>query len=127
MSFAADTPHRRILASAGTGKTYQLTSRYLQLVLEGADPRTILATTFTRAAAAEIRTRILGTAARALVDADKRHELAERTGRPDARRVTAAARVPMDRIGLFDLYSCFPSAVGITAQELGRRSGGELR
>ena len=42
-------PHRRILASAGTGKTYQLTSRYLQLVLEGADPRTILATTFTRA------------------------------------------------------------------------------
>ena len=52
-------PHARVLASAGTGKTHRLSSRYLDLVLRGADPRTLLATTFTRAAAAEIRERVL--------------------------------------------------------------------
>ena len=34
-------------------------------------------------------------------------------------RVTAAANVQIDRISHFDVYSCFPSAVMIAAQELG--------
>ena len=54
---------RRIMASAGTGKTWNLVARYLDLVLAGVDPATILATTFTRAAAAEIRDRVLTDAA----------------------------------------------------------------
>lgn len=47
-----------IRASAGTGKTYQLARRYVQL-LEDVSPDRMLATTFTRKAAGEILERIL--------------------------------------------------------------------
>ena len=39
-----------IMASAGTGKTYSLAMRYLQLLLFGVTPQEILAVTFTRKA-----------------------------------------------------------------------------
>ena len=46
-------------ASAGTGKTYQVTGLYEKLVLEdGVDPREILLMTFTENAAAELRMRV---------------------------------------------------------------------
>lgn len=46
-------------ASAGTGKTYQVTQRYLDQILnEQIDPRNILLMTFTENAATELRTRI---------------------------------------------------------------------
>ena len=46
-------------ASAGTGKTYQVTSLYEKLVLEeGIDPREILLMTFTDNAGAELRMRV---------------------------------------------------------------------
>ncbi len=48
-----------ILASAGSGKTFALTSRFLSLVLSGVAPERILAVTFTRAAASEILDRLL--------------------------------------------------------------------
>lgn len=48
-----------IRASAGSGKTYRLSARYLRLLLEGAPIDSILATTFTRKAAGEIQDRIL--------------------------------------------------------------------
>lgn len=53
------TQHLVIRASAGSGKTFQLSNRYLHLLLEGVSPQTILATTFTRKAAGEILDRIL--------------------------------------------------------------------
>ena len=46
-------------ASAGTGKTRVLVDRYLHLVEEGASPRHILAITFTRKAAGEMRSRVI--------------------------------------------------------------------
>jgi ATP-dependent helicase/nuclease subunit A len=45
-------------ASAGTGKTQVLTARVLRLLLGGTAPTRILCLTFTKAAAAEMRTRI---------------------------------------------------------------------
>ena len=55
---ALKDPHVVILASAGTGKTFQLTNRYLTLLRSGSCDR-ILASTFTRKAAGEILDRIL--------------------------------------------------------------------
>ena len=50
-----------IVAGPGTGKTTCLTLRILKLVLvDGVPPQSILATTFTKKAAAELRSRILG-------------------------------------------------------------------
>jgi ATP-dependent helicase/nuclease subunit A len=51
-----------VAASAGSGKTYQLSRRYLAMVIAGADPKSILALTFSRKAAVEMRERILGDA-----------------------------------------------------------------
>lgn len=60
-----------ISASAGTGKTYQLARRYLQLLLlKNESPQNILATTFTRKAAGEIQNRILSILAKASENKD---------------------------------------------------------
>jgi len=54
-------PSRNIVleASAGTGKTRVLVDRYVNLLLAGVEPEHILAITFTRKAAAEMRQRIV--------------------------------------------------------------------
>ena len=72
--------HLRILASAGTGKTFRLVGRFLELVDRGVEPERILATTFTRAAAGEIRDRIFRDAAAMVVDPAKRVEAIRERG-----------------------------------------------
>lgn len=73
-----------IAASAGTGKTYQLTSRYLALLALGAKPEKMIALTFTKKAAGEFRNRIFQALAEAaLGEADKEN----------ARRGAAVVRI----------------------------------
>ena len=61
-----------VRASAGTGKTYQLTGRLMYILFQGAPVETILATTFTRKAAGEILDRVLISLARAADPNDDR-------------------------------------------------------
>ena len=65
-----------IRASAGTGKTFQLSNRFIDLLNGGANPDQILATTFTRKAAGEILERILCRLAEATLNEKACDELA---------------------------------------------------
>ncbi len=60
--------HVMILASAGSGKTYALTNRFVRLLARGARPERIVALTFTRKAAGEFFDEILNKLARAATD-----------------------------------------------------------
>lgn len=50
-----------VSANAGSGKTHVLANRVIRLLLEGTEPHKILCLTFTRAAAAEMSSRIFAT------------------------------------------------------------------
>jgi ATP-dependent exoDNAse (exonuclease V) beta subunit len=75
--------HRLILASAGTGKTYQLTGQFLGLLFDGVPPERILATTFTRKAAGEILDRVLERLVEGATSDEHRAALGDALGRDD--------------------------------------------
>src|SRR2546426_7638134 len=75
--------HEVIRASAGSGKTHQLTNRYIALLAAGARAESVLTSTFTRKAAGEILDRVLLRLARAAGDAAEAGTLAENVGNAD--------------------------------------------
>jgi ATP-dependent helicase/nuclease subunit A len=69
-------PRELVLASAGTGKTFRISSRIIGLLAAGVPPDSIFASTFTRKAAGEILDRVLARLAAAALDSDRGAELA---------------------------------------------------
>jgi ATP-dependent exoDNAse (exonuclease V) beta subunit len=121
----------RILASAGSGKTYQLATRYLALAFAGAPVDTILASTFTRAAAGEIRDRILRRLAEAAEDDAKLAQLAAAVDRPDLSRDAVIAGLRsmtsnLHRLQIRTLDSFFAALVHSFALELGVPLGASI-
>ncbi|MFW6078642.1 MAG: UvrD-helicase domain-containing protein [Gemmatimonadota bacterium] len=69
-------PREIVLASAGAGKTFRISSRIIGLLAHGEPADAILASTFTRKAAGEILGRVLVRLARAALDPAAAEELA---------------------------------------------------
>lgn len=65
-----------IRASAGSGKTFQLSNRFLALLAAGSEPSELIALTFTRKAAGEFADRILSRLAEGSLDETKAARLA---------------------------------------------------
>ena len=89
-----------VAASAGSGKTKVLGDRVLRLLLDGVEPGRILCLTFTKAAAAEMSTRIAGKLARwAAMEHDPlRGELDLLIGRKPSADLLAHARTLFARV-----------------------------
>lgn len=85
-----------VSANAGSGKTFVLSRRVARLLLNGADPSRILCLTFTKAAAAEMATRVFRILSDwvTMEDAALAAALEEIEGRkPDAKRMAMARRL----------------------------------
>jgi ATP-dependent helicase/nuclease subunit A len=78
-----EASRRVIRASAGTGKTFQLSNWFLRELFAGAQLDQLLATTFTRKAAREILDRILVRLSNATIDDKERALLSEFTSTDD--------------------------------------------
>ena len=76
-------PNTMIRASAGSGKTYQLTNRFIRLLLNGQAPERIIALTFTRKAAGEFFESILTKLAEAASEPEEAKRLAKGIGQAE--------------------------------------------
>lgn len=104
--------HQTIRASAGSGKTYQLSTRYLSLIRRHAEPSEVLATTFTRKAAGEVLGRVITRLADAVVDEAKRADLAasledSRLTQADCRTMLRALTGSLHRLSISTIDGFF--------------------
>ncbi len=118
------TGHVMILASAGSGKTYALTNRYVRLLALGAKPERIAALTFTRKAAGEFFDEILKKLAGAAADEAVAKRLAAEIAVPALRaadflRLLRGMTEAMHRLNLGTLDSFFARVVRAFPLELG--------
>ncbi len=116
--------HVMILASAGSGKTYALTNRFIKLLALEAPPERIAALTFTRKAAGEFFDEILKKLARAAESEAAAGKLAAEIGVPglqagDFLRLLRAMTDAMHRLNLGTLDSFFARVVRAFPLELG--------
>ncbi len=120
--------HEMIFASAGSGKTFALTTRFIRLLALGAAPERIVALTFTRKAAGEFFGEILNRLAAASADEGKARTLAAAVERPelmaaDFLKLLRGMVGAMHRLNLGTLDGFFAKIVRAFPLELGL--GGE--
>ncbi len=120
-----------IRASAGTGKTFQLSNRYLALMERGVPPDRILATTFTRKAAGEILERIVQRLAAAVQDQDERQSLqsflgCQRLSRDRCCEMLQDLLRNLHRLRICTLDSLFGQMARATSLEIGLPPGWQI-
>jgi ATP-dependent helicase/nuclease subunit A len=116
--------HVVIRASAGSGKTFQLSNRYLALLSQGVPPEKILAVTFTRKAAGEIFDRIVLRLADAAADESECQKLAgfiqaENLTTERCRELLVGVTRALHRLRVGTLDSFFSKVAGSCSLELG--------
>jgi ATP-dependent exoDNAse (exonuclease V) beta subunit len=117
-----------IRASAGSGKTYQLSSHFLRRLFQGQRPDSILATTFTRKAAGEILGRVLLRLAEAALSEEQAAQLqaalnAGTISRAIALKMLADLTRSLHRLRICTLDSFFQQAARGLTLELGLTPG----
>ena len=116
-----------IKASAGSGKTYQLTDRFIYLMLMGSDPASIVALAFSRKAAGEFFDAILRKLAEAAKDPKAREALELKFGLkiPSSmiREKISSLLQSMNRLTLGALDSFFFSMLSSAPLEYGLAVG----
>ncbi len=119
----SDHSNKVVLASAGTGKTYSLTNQYLRLLFLNEDPGKILATTFTRKAAGEIRDRVFERLVESITDSDKRTALSVEIGMPlteqQCRGKLAEFVQRLDQIQISTIDGFFNRLINLHSHDLG--------
>jgi ATP-dependent exoDNAse (exonuclease V) beta subunit len=127
---AAARPNIVIRAAAGTGKTFQLSNRYLELAGAGERPESILASTFARKAAGEILGRVVQRLAGAVLDADACRTLAEQVGwqldRAACGQLLDELLGSLHRLRIGTLDSFFVKLAGSFTLELGLPTGWQI-
>ena len=118
-----------IRASAGSGKTYQLAVSFIRILLKGElegrpqNPAAILATTFTRAAAAEILDRVLRRLSEAALSDEQRKKLEADVGMKlspqHCHRLLTNLAGHMDRLAISTMDAFFAQIAKAFASELG--------
>ena len=104
--------NQRLIANAGSGKTYALTTRMIQLLAQGVEPCKIAALTFTRKSAGEFLSAVFKRLAEAARDPKKLADLQREEGLAnlDAARCRAmltALAVQIGRLGMGTIDSLF--------------------
>lgn len=123
----APLANEMILASAGSGKTYRLTNRFIQLLARGASPERLIALTFTRKAASEFLDEILRKLSNAALDEEVAGKLRADIGEDafDSQFARKLLREVVDKLHLLMLGTldsffhrilrCFPAEFGLTS------------
>ncbi len=114
-----------ILASAGSGKTYQLGNRVIgKIALEGVDPERMVALTFTRKAAGEFADSVLMKLAKGVLDSEEATELSQALGAEiEVGEVLEKVVAALPRLQLTTMDGFFSRVVRSFQYELGITGG----